>query len=139
MLHGVERMTLDLDITLDMNPENVARFLQTIKQSDLEPRAPIPPETLLDPQKIQILINEKNARVFTFVDKEQPWRQIDVFLTEDYAYDTVLTDTDTIKIGGYPMLIVSKDRLIQMKKAITPLREKDMLDIQMLTRLQEKS
>jgi len=135
VLHGVERMTLDLDITVDMKNGNMKKFLDIIGHSDLKPRVPIPSETLLDPEKIRHLVEEKNARVFTFTDMDKPWRQVDVFLTDDYAYHTLLHDTETIQIGGYPMLVVSKDRLIQMKKSVHPQREKDLLDIKSLTRL----
>ena len=138
VLHGVERMTLDLDIAIDMETSNVHKFLTVIKETHLVPRAPIPSETLLDPEKIKMLIQEKNARVFTFTDEEKPWRQIDVFITEDHAYHHILDDTVTMVIGGYKMLVVTKERLIQMKQAITPMREKDIHDIKILIRLQDK-
>jgi hypothetical protein len=138
VLHGVERMTLDLDIAIDFETANIQKFLSVIKQTHLVPRAPIPGETLLDPAKIKLLIQEKNARVFTFTDEEKPWRQIDVFITEDHAYNHILSDTVSMIIGGYKMLVVTKERLIQMKRAITPIREKDIHDIQILIRLQEK-
>jgi hypothetical protein len=138
VLHGVERMTLDLDISLEMEPVNILKFLDVIKRSNLIPRAPIPSETLLDPEKIKLLIREKNARVFTFTDKDKPWRQIDIFLTDDHAYNHILSDTVTILIGGYKMLVVNKERLILMKQAVIPIREKDIHDIKELTRLREK-
>ena len=138
VLHGVERMTLDLDISIDMEMANVLKFLSVVNRLQLVPRAPIPGETLLDPEKVRVLIQEKNARVFTFTDNEKPWRQIDVFLTDDHAYHRILSDTMIMEIGGYKMLIVTKERLIQMKKAVKPVREKDIHDIQVLTRLQDK-
>ncbi len=138
VLHGVERMTLDLDITIDMEYSNIVKFLSVVKHLQLVPRAPIPCETLLDPEKIKVLIEEKNARVFTFTDKEKPWRQIDVFLTDDNAYNRIISDTEIMIIGGYRMQVVTKERLIQMKQAITPVREKDIHDIQILTKMQDK-
>lgn len=129
VLHGVERMTLDLDISIDMKQENIKRFINVLKDTQLEPRVPIPSETLLDPEKINTLIKEKNARVFTFTDPEKPWKQVDIFLTEDYSYNRLLSDSVTIEIGGYPMLVISKEKLIAMKRGITPLRSKDALDI----------
>ncbi len=135
MLHGVERMTLDLDISVDMEPQNVKRFLSALKEIELEPRIPIPSETLLDPKKIQMLIEEKNARVFTFADRDKPWKQVDIFLTEDYSYNRLLSDTITIKIAGFPMLVISKERLILMKQSVHPLRTKDALDVSELLRI----
>lgn len=138
VLHGVERMTLDLDISIDMEISNIMKFLTVVKRLQLVPRAPIPGETLLDPEKIKVLIQEKNARVFTFTDNDKPWRQIDVFLTDDHAYHCILSDTVSMVIGGYKMLVVTKERLIMMKQAIKPMRAKDTHDLQILLRLQDK-
>lgn len=132
VLHGVERMTLDLDITIDMETENIKRFLEAAQNSGLEPRAPIAATTLLDPELVQLLIKEKNAKVFSFVDKEKPWRQVDVFISDDYAYEKMVADTVVLSIAGYGMRVVSKEKLILMKKAVFPLRQKDLFDIQAL-------
>jgi hypothetical protein len=139
VLQGVERMTLDLDISVDMEPKNLRRFLEVIKNCQLEPRVPISTEFLLDPKKIQILIDEKNARVFTFIDEEKPWRQVDIFLTDDYSYQNLVCDTEEIIIGGRSMLVLSKECLIQMKKRIQPPRHKDLLDLHQLEALRKKN
>lgn len=52
VLHGVERMTLDLDIALNQDRDNMERFLQFAATNGLVPRAPIPAETLLDTSAI---------------------------------------------------------------------------------------
>lgn len=139
VLHGVERMTLDLDISIDMEQENIRKFICALREIELEPRIPIPSETLLDPGKIRTLIEEKNARVFTFTDPDKPWKQVDIFLTEDYSYNRLLSDSVTIKIAGYPMLVISKEKLILMKQAVRPIRSKDTLDISELLRQRGES
>jgi len=40
--HGVERMTMDLDISLNMTRENITRFLEAAKELHLAPRPPVP-------------------------------------------------------------------------------------------------
>lgn len=43
------------------------------------PRLPVGPESLLDPEKIKIMVEEKNALVFTFIDPDSPMRDKDLF------------------------------------------------------------
>lgn len=48
VLHGVERMTLDLDLVVDMSRANLERLVEAMRALNLTPRVPVPPESLLD-------------------------------------------------------------------------------------------
>lgn len=72
VLHGVERFTLDLDIAVNLTPKNLGRFLSVMKTQRLIPRVPVQPESLLDPEVRRMMIEEKNALVFTFMDLNDP-------------------------------------------------------------------
>ena len=137
VLHGGERMTMDLDIALDMEPKNVQRFLGAVEELEMVPRAPIPPETLLDQAAIEHIIAEKQALVFTFIDLKNPFKQIDIFLTQEHCYDVLVKDSVPLEIEGHQLRVVSPDKLIEMKKSVHPMRTKDLMDIHMLTALKE--
>ncbi len=132
VLHGVERMTMDIDISLDLDNDNLKKFLEVLKKLNLKPRAPIPPESILDPEKRKIMIGEKGALVFTFLDPDKPFRQIDIFLEEDKSYNRLRQFIEKIDIGGTEINILSIEKLIEMKKDIDPPREKDIMDIKEL-------
>ncbi len=138
VLHGVERMTTDIDVSLDMSVQNVEHFLNVMKEIDLQPRVPIPGEVLLDKQKVDKIVNEKKALVFTFVDPNSPFRQIDVFLTKALSYESLIHDTDEIELDGLMIKILSKEKLIELKSKVEPVREKDSWDIEALKQLIEK-
>lgn len=138
VLHGVERMTLDLDLSLDMTPGNMASFLDVLNEMHLTPRAPVPPETLLDAGLRDFLVREKNAKVFTFLDSNNPYRQVDVILTEEGSYSRLLTESDIIRIGGFPVRVISKKGLIRMKESLETPREKDLQDVRALRKMAEK-
>ena len=80
VLHGVERMTIDLDISLDLEYTHLEKFLFFIKKMNFVPRVAIPANSILDPLKRKMMVEEKNALVFTFIDPDKPYRQIDIFL-----------------------------------------------------------
>jgi hypothetical protein len=135
--HGVERMTMDLDISLDMTPENVHRFLETVRDLHLVPRAPVPADTLLEPETLDRLVAEKNARVFTFWDPQSPYRQIDVFLTRDQAYSLLEDHTVAAKVDGRTVRVLTVEKLLEMKNRIPAPRDKDRHDIEALKKVIE--
>ena len=135
LLHGVERVTLDIDVALDMEPENVRRFLGVMEALRLTPRAPVPPATLADPQARAAMVQDKQALVFTFLDRNDPLWQVDVFLTDDLSYARLNTGAKRVSISGQTVPIVGVDTLIELKRRIQPPRPKDMLDLAELERL----
>jgi hypothetical protein len=126
---------MDIDISINMEPDNISRFIKVMEKLSLTPRAPIPAETLLDKDKINQIIKEKNALVFTFIDINHPFRQVDIFLTESHSYENLLPNSDTIKIQHHKIYVVSKKKLIELKKAIHPPRPKDLFDINELQKI----
>lgn len=137
-LHGVERMTMDIDIALDMQVGNIKKFLDAMKSLKLVPRAPVSADSLLDPEKRRLMVKEKNALVFTFIDTNNPFRQVDVFLEEE-AFKTLKNGVEIIDIAKYKIKVVSKMKLLQMKKEISPRRDKDVYDIIALEKLIKNS
>lgn len=135
VLHGVERVTLDLDLAVDFAPENMARFLDVMRALGLQPRAPVAPEFLLDPSAVRAAVLEKKAIVFSFGQPDDPLCSVDVFLREDLAYAILAEDAVPVALEGRNIAVVSKARLLAMKQAIQPPRPKDQMDIQELKRL----
>lgn len=136
VLHGVERLTVDLDLSLSMSPENLESFLQVMKKEKMVPRAPVPAESILDKETVRAIVEKKGALVFTFIDPRNPFKQIDLFLTEDKSYEELIDQTDRIKLEeGYFLDVLKIEKLIEMKNAIDPLRDKDVRDIDELKKI----
>ena len=136
VLHGVERMTLDVDIAIEESPENIQRFLPVCAQLGMAPRVPVPPEILLDRPALDHLVTEKGALVLAFHHAEMPWLQIDVFLARDSSFDALSGQTNVISLdGGISLRIASAPQLIEMKRRVTPPRAKDIEDIAALEKI----
>ncbi len=138
VLHGVERMTMDLDLSVGMDEGNLKRVLQSMKKLGLTPRAPVPAESILDNEKRKAMVSEKNAVVFSFFDTKNPFRQVDVFITDRFSYETLKDHVETMSVGSMKIQLVSKKKLLEMKKAINPPRDKDLFDIRLLEKIIEK-
>jgi len=135
VVHGVERLTVDLDLSVDTEDGNLRRFVDAMKALRLKPRAPVPPEALLDRDARRQMIEEKGALAFTFLDPDAPYRQVDVFLLEHLAYERLRPSAEPVTIRGRTVWVASKATLVQHKRAISKPRQKDLDDIRELSRL----
>jgi len=135
VLHGIERTTMDLDIALDLSPENVRRFREAADALGLRPLVPVPIEALSNPELVRMMVEEKHAIVFMLADPRMPLRKIDVFLTEQLGYESLAADSIPVEIPGIPLRIVSLERLLALKRSVNPPRDKDLFDIRAIERL----
>ena len=132
VLQGVERLTMDLDAAVSLEKENIEKFLAAMKELKLEPRLPVPADSLLDSEKIRIMCEEKNALVFTFIDPNSPIRQVDFFLSKELSYEALKDDYEEMDLGGTKIKVLTKQKLVELKLRVNPMRDKDMTDIKEL-------
>lgn len=132
ILHGVERTTLDLDISVSLKPDHVHKLISTMEHLGLVPRVPVNPNILGDPAEVEKIIREKHAVVFTFIHPKDVYIQLDVFLLHDLRYETLLPDAIDMPFRGKTLKVLSAEKLVALKRAIHPPRKKDELDIHTL-------
>jgi hypothetical protein len=125
---------MDVDLAVHMQPANLGCFIKVMSTLGLKPRVPINPMSLLDPAFVRMMIEEKHAIVFSFLDPDHPIRHVDIFLTADLAYETLLPSSEWVDLNGYQVRIINRTKLLAIKRAIHPLRAKDAIDIEYLSR-----
>jgi hypothetical protein len=135
VLHGVDRVTTDIDIAVDWDRESTQNLLRAMANLKLVPRVPLPPETLLDKAKIDQIIREKNALVFTFIDLANPYRQVDIFLTDQMSYTSLVGSSELMKFRDGEIRVLTKEKMIELKQQIRPSRDKDRYDIEQLRKI----
>jgi hypothetical protein len=131
VLHGVERVTLDLAVAVQMNAPNLDRLIRAVERLNLQPRVPVSLADIGDPDFVRSMVTEKGAPVFSLADFNNPLRQLDIF-------ERLSKGAKWFDIGGAKVRVASKELLMQIKNEITPLRPKDVLDVQELSRLIEE-
>jgi hypothetical protein len=134
VLHGSDRNTMDLDIYFNMSEDNLKKLIEVAKQEDWTPRNPEPLDNLLDPQKRQEWMEEKNAIVYTLQSREG-LLQIDVFLNYPIGFGELSREADIFDIEGIRFKVSSIPHLIKAKRSIEPKRRQDIYDIQVLEEL----
>jgi len=91
---------------------------------------------LLDPQTVRMMVEEKQALVFSFIDPDRPFRHVDLFIRNDLSYASLVHDVEWKEIHGLRIRVISRQRLLAIKMAIHPPRAKDTIDIEWLRRNQ---
>ena len=136
-LHGFARLTMDLDIMLDLSEQNLASFIAAMDTLGYQPRVPVNARDLLSEEKRKQWIREKGAIVFTFVSIKRPFRQIDIFLSNPIAFGTAYNKKHVIQLNEIFLPLASVDDLIMMKKKAD--RPRDREDIGHLERLKKNN
>jgi hypothetical protein len=139
VLHGVERATLDIDLSLNMDPANVEKFLHVMDELGLQSRVPVSARDLMSREAVQRMIAEKGALVFSFVDFDRPLRHVDIFLQGNLSFEELSRGARKVVIEDRAIKIMGIGKLLETKRAITPLRDKDLIDIKELEKLQGRS
>ena len=135
VLHGVVRFTADLELIVDLEPENLRRFVQAVKELGYRPRNPVKAESLLDAAARNQWKQEKGMEVFSFVDPGQPMTLIDVFIEEKIPFVEVMKDLVRITAKGITIPVVSLPHLKKLKKAAG--RPQDLADIEAIEALEQ--
>ena len=135
VLHGVVRFTADLDLIVDLEQENLRRFIQAMNELGYRPRNPVQAEDFLDPANRDQWKREKGMEVFSFVDPAQPLTIVDVFIEEKIPFHEIERDLVRITAKGVTIPVVSPLHLKRLKKAAG--RPQDLADIEALDALEK--
>jgi hypothetical protein len=135
VLHGVKRVTLDLDIAVQMTAENLGRLVDAVERLKLKPRVPVSLADLGDSDFVRSMVAEKGALVFSLADFDKPLRHLVIFLSPNLSFERLSDGAAQFDIGGVNIRVVSRELLIKIKNEIKPLRQKDILDLQELEKL----
>ena len=132
-LHGFVRSTIDLDIVLAMDDENLSKFIDVAKQFGLAPIIPVPIESLKNAAQIDQWHREKGMLAFALREPQVGGSVIDVLVRPEVTFDTLKKDAVIAQLFGRAVMVASIDNLLVMKRAAN--RPKDRLDIDALERI----
>ena len=128
-LHGIPRMTADLDLMVDLDEANLRRFVETILGLGYRPRVPVQPFELLDSSMRREWQDTKSMVVFTWIHPARPYEEIDHFLENPIEFQAAFDRKKTLKVSDFTIPI----DLISLKRVAG--HEQDHADIGALTQL----
>lgn len=132
-LHGVPRMTADLDLAIALDDANLAAALEALAALGLAPSLPVSPEGLRDPEVRRAWAEEKHLVAFPFHDPVRPYVSVDLLVHLPVGFDALWEGRDTVDVAGAVVPMLGIDDLIALKRAAG--RDQDLADVRALERV----
>ncbi|HET9300622.1 MAG TPA: nucleotidyl transferase AbiEii/AbiGii toxin family protein [Candidatus Polarisedimenticolaceae bacterium] len=129
VLHGHVRLTTDLDLIVDLEPEQARKAIDVLVGLGLRPRAPVDPRQFAEPQLRAMWIQEKGMRVFTMFDPAGR-REVDLFIETPIPFEQLWSRSVEMKLTDTTVRVASIADLIALKRASG--RPVDLQDIETL-------
>jgi hypothetical protein len=134
IVHGYGRMTFDIDLVIQLEPDNIVRAFRALAGVGYQPRIPVTADQFADTKTREGWIRDKGMVVLNMWSDQFRDTPIDIFVTEpfdfDETYDQALSETLD---DGTAFRFVDIPTLIGMKRLAG--RGKDLDDIRHLEML----
>lgn len=134
--HGYGRVTFDVDLVVQLLPDNLLRALEALERQGYRPLVPVAARDFADPAKREAWIREKGMVVFQLHSDRHIDTRIDLFVSEPFDFDI---EFDRALVGdiapGMLVRFLGIDALLAMKRSAG--REKDLEDVRQLSRLRD--
>lgn len=135
-LHGVPRMTYDIDIMILLEAKNVSKLTTKLTNWGYRPKVPINPMELADETKRNSWVQEKGMKAVNFYSDKLPIGEIDIVFDSPISYSELKSRVVMIEIGGAKIPTVSIHDLIKLKQESG--RKQDIADVEYLKMILER-
>ena len=132
-LHGIPRMTYDVDIVCTRTSENLTSLGSALGELGLKAREPLALESFGDLEVQRVAREERNMLALTFTDSSDPLREVDVLVATAFDAEAIVERAEARKWNSLTVRIASLDDLVQMKTNTG--RAQDEADVLHLQRL----
>jgi hypothetical protein len=129
--HGYVRMTMDIDLVIALNSENILKALRALEEACFHPAVPVTPEQFADPLNRKRWREEKDMRVLKLWSDKYRLTPVYLFIYEPFDFDVEYGRARRLDLReGWSVPIVSLDTLLRMKREAG--RPQDLADIDAL-------
>jgi predicted nucleotidyltransferase len=130
---GLLRMTLDVDLVVKLDRDNLQRAFDALASAGHRPTLPVTAADLGDPQVRSHLVRERNLQVLRYHSEQYPETPVDVFAGQPFVYAEERARAVVRQLEGIgEVRVVSLRTLISMKEAAG--RPQDLADAARLRR-----
>jgi hypothetical protein len=133
VLHGHLRTTADLDLVVELVPENARRAIEALRALGFAPRAPVAAEQFADPAAREGWIAEKGLTVFSMASDRLKGLEVDLFVREPFEFAAAWARAVRVPLDEAIATVASIDDLVALKRASG--RPVDLEDVEALERL----
>ncbi len=136
VLHGHPRMTADIDLVVDLDPDAATATIKTLTALGLRPRVPVDPEEFADTETRRRWIDDRGMMVFNMYDPRDPLRSVDLFVESPIPFEELWSRAVLVELPAGPIRVASIGDMITMKQKAG--RPQDSADIEALEALRDE-
>jgi hypothetical protein len=133
VLHGHLRTTADLDLVVELVPDNARRAISALAGLGFRPCAPVSAEVFADGAVRASWIHEKELTVFSLWSAQLPAIEVDLSVKEPFEFAAAYARAVRVVLDSTIATVVSLDDLIALKQAAG--RPLDLADVEALRAL----
>jgi len=132
VLHGHLRATGDVDLVVDLAPDQVHRTLSALERAGFRPYAPVAASEFANPGRRAEWIRDKAMLVFSLRPSEGI-PMVDLFLQPPMPFDRLWDRSVVVTMRGVPVRVARLDDLIELKRQAG--RPEDIADAEALAEI----
>jgi hypothetical protein len=133
-LHGVERATMDINISVALTPANTAALIGAARELQLQPVLPVALETLADAVQLERWRKERNLLAFALRTPDIAGVTVDILLFPEVHHPDLSARAIELQVNQVPVRVASIPDLIALKQAAA--RPIDLSDVEHLRKIQ---
>jgi predicted nucleotidyltransferase len=130
VLHGHLRTTMDLDLVIQLEAENLRKALKALAELGYQPVVPVPLESFADGATREGWKRDRNMVVFSVWHPDRPTFKIDIFNAEPFDFDEAYSRAVQVDLDNTHASVVALQDLIAMKEEAG--RPQDLADLEAL-------
>jgi hypothetical protein len=130
VLHGHARLTADIDIVVDLVPDEAKKVVEALTSLGFRPRAPVDPLAFADPVIRQQWVKDKGMRVFSLWDPANPMLEVDLFAEHPIEFEGLWNRAEIVTLTSTAVRIAAIPDLVHLKRLAG--RPQDLTDIEAL-------
>ena len=130
VLHGYARLTVDVDLVIDLDEGPAARAMETLVAMGLRPRLPVDPREFAVASVRETWIRDRGMQVFSMFDPSNPMRVVDLFASHPLPFPELWSRSQEVVLPTTTVRIASIPDLIRLKRMAG--RPQDDADIEQL-------
>lgn len=134
VLHGIVRLTVDLDLMVNLDKGNLIKFIDAIEFLGYKPKIPVKALDLIEPGNRGKWKLEKGMTVFSFYHSKKPFEIVDIFIDEPVDFNKAYSNRKVIRVKNIGIPIASIEDIKRLKSISA--REQDIADIKALNVLE---
>jgi hypothetical protein len=136
LLHGIDRLTADIDLVVDLAPEQALRAVETLLTLGFKANAPVDARQFADAAVRERWQRESGMLVLSFWDPQNRRPTVDLFADYPMDFEVLYENSLLLTLATTPVRVASVAHLIAIKQAAG--RPKDLDDVSRLAELRGK-